>query len=252
VLLLCAAGYGRVVAVLDVTPGQESSTHLADGVRRLCALGHVVREAGPVHAALSDELRRLRAAEAETAEASAVLTDVAMTVLALLDARAAARIDPLTGLLNRGAMLERLDEEIERARRTSTTLACLLIDLDDFKQVNDQHGHATGDALLRHVSGVLRGEFRLTDQVARYGGDEFVVILPQAAGPRAEIAARRALKALRGVHLLVEGRYDPVRASIGLAAWAEGESASDVLAKADVALLASKRQGKDRVALADA
>ena len=95
-------------------------------------------------------------------------------------------------------MRRRLDEEIGRATRTGGPLSCLLIDLDDFKLVNDRHGHQAGDAMLRGVVQALVGEFRAFDRVARYGGDEFVVILPNAeldsaaaaATPRARAAAR--------------------------------------------------------------
>ena len=82
--------------------------------------------------------------------------------------------------MNHRAMRRRLDEEIGRAARTGSPLSCLLIDLDDFKLVNDHHGHQAGDAMLREVVQALVGEFRAFDRVARYGGDEFVVILPNA------------------------------------------------------------------------
>src|SRR5918993_920865 len=110
--------------------------------------------------------------------------------------RQAARVDSLTGALNHGAMLSRLEEEIDRCRRYRTGLAALIIDLDDFKSINDRWGHATGDSVLRQVATLLSSEFRAHDQVARYGGDEVVLLLPHAAGPRAEIAARRALRRL--------------------------------------------------------
>ena len=94
-------------------------------------------------------------------------------------------------------MRRRLDEEIGRATRTGTPLSCLLIDLDDFKVINDIHGHPVGDAALREVVRALVGEFRAFDRVARYGGDEFVVILPNAGIEAAAAAASRALQRLR-------------------------------------------------------
>ena len=114
--------------------------------------------------------------------------------MALRDARVAAAIDPLTGCLNHGAMRERLAEEIARARRQGTPLAVMILDLDDFKRVNDTYGHPTGDALLRHVGDALRAEYRSFDQVARYGGDEFWSSSPTSAArgptwpPRARCA----------------------------------------------------------------
>jgi diguanylate cyclase (GGDEF)-like protein len=168
-------------------------------------------------------------------------------VLALQEARQAARVDSLTGALNHGAMITRLEEEIDRARRYRTGLACLIIDLDDFKEINDRWGHATGDSVLRQVAALLRAEFRAHDQVARYGGDEFVVVLPHAVGPRAEIAGRRALRRLRDIHVVTDEGRRPLSASLGLANWSEPETPSELLAKADQALLEGKRAGKDQL-----
>ena len=98
--------------------------------------------------------------------------------------------------------------------------------------------------MLRQVAALLRAEFRAHDQVARYGGDEFVVLLPHAVGPRAEIAARRALRRLRDIHVVTDEGRQPLSASIGLAEWAEPETPAELLAKADQALLAGKRGGK--------
>ena len=114
-------------------------------------------------------------------------------------ARAEAGTDPVTGCMNHRAMRRRLDEEIGRATRTGGPLSCLLIDLDDFKLVNDRHGHQAGDAVLRGVVQALVGEFRAFDRVARYGGDEFVVILPNADLESAAAAATRALERLRAM-----------------------------------------------------
>ena len=113
-------------------------------------------------------------------------------------ARAEAGTDPVAGCMNHRAMRRRLDEEIGRAARTGGPLSCLLIDLDNFKLVNDRHGHPAGDAMLREVVQALVGEFRAFDRVARYGGDEFVVILPNADLESAAAAATRALERLRG------------------------------------------------------
>ena len=175
------------------------------------------------------------------------LVEGASAVLALLETRRAARVDPLTSVLNHGAMVARLSEEIDRARRHGGGLACLLIDLDDFKQINDRLGHAAGDEVLRRVAAALRAEFRAHDQVARYGGDEFVVVLPHATGARADVAARRALRRLHELEVVAGDERLPVRASIGVAEWAAPDTPAELLARADRGLLAGKRAGKDQL-----
>jgi diguanylate cyclase (GGDEF)-like protein len=268
--------------------GAGSIAQLMGGVRRLAALAHSARDEETVLRALRYELHyaldvdevRFEAADDgtwpslplivdsrrrgslvfvthpprdladEEIDVAAALIEAAAAVIALQAARQAARVDSLTGALNHGAMLTRLEEEIDRARRYRMGLACLIIDLDDFKGINDRWGHATGDSVLRQVATLLRTEFRAHDQVARYGGDEFVVLLPHAAGPRAEIAARRALRRLRDIHVVADGGRQPLSASIGLAEWAEPETPHELLAKADQALLAGKRAGKDQLRLA--
>jgi diguanylate cyclase (GGDEF)-like protein len=187
-----------------------------------------------------------RAWASEDLHVASALSDLAGTAIALRDARLAAAIDPLTGSLNHGAMRERLAEEIARARRQGTPLAVTILDLDDFKRVNDTYGHPTGDALLRHVAEALRGEYRSFDQVARYGGDEFVVILPNVRGPRAEIAAARALRVLREIHITrPDGGHEGITVSCGVAEWVETEGPAELLERADQALRGSKAAGKD-------
>jgi diguanylate cyclase (GGDEF)-like protein len=161
-------------------------------------------------------------------------------------ARAEAGTDPVTGCMNHRAMRWRLDEEIGRATRTGGPLSCLLIDLDDFKLVNDRHGHQAGDALLRGVVQGLVGEFRSFDRVARYGGDEFVVILPNADLDSAAAAAARALARLQA-GLFHEGSTRGISASIGVAQWQAPMNTDELLEACDAALLSSKRQGKGRV-----
>ena len=206
----------------------------------------------PVHA--GDTVRAVVVLGAEIAHtwsgeelhAASALADLAGTAIALRDARLAAAIDPLTGCLNHGAMRERLAEEIARARRQGTPLAVTILDLDDFKRVNDTYGHPTGDALLRHVADALRSEYRSFDQVARYGGDEFVVILPNVRGPRADIAAARALRVLREIHIArPDGGHEGITVSCGVAEWVEPEGPAELLERADQALRGSKAAGKD-------
>lgn len=176
-------------------------------------------------------------------EQSSALVDQAATALALVEARAEAGTDAVTGCMNHRAMRRRLQEEVSRAGRTGGRLSCLLIDLDDFKLVNDVYGHPSGDAVLRGVSECLMGEFRAFDRVARYGGDEFVVILPEADVQSAIGAGERALSTLASF----KGPAGGIAASIGVAEWREGMSMNDLLAACDEALLHGKRSGKARV-----
>jgi diguanylate cyclase (GGDEF)-like protein len=192
----------------------------------------LVRRGGEVYDPASIDLAR-------------TLVEQGATALALVRARSEAGTDAVTGAMNHRAMRRRLDEEIGRAMRTGGPLSCMLIDLDDFKQVNDSQGHPVGDALLREVVRALVGEFRAFDRVARYGGDEFVVILPNAELESAAAAGSRALERLR--ELSSYAGEDGVRASIGVAQWQPPMSTDDLLASCDAALLRSKRQGKGRV-----
>jgi diguanylate cyclase (GGDEF)-like protein len=179
-------------------------------------------------------------------ELATILVDQAATALALVRARAEAGTDPITGCMNHRAMRRRLDEEIGRAQRTGSPLSCLLIDLDNFKLVNDSHGHPAGDAMLRGVVQALVGEFRAFDRVARYGGDEFVVILPNADLDSAAAAASRALERLQELPIL-EDVSPGVSASIGVAQWQPRMTTDALLEACDAALLRSKREGKGRV-----
>jgi diguanylate cyclase (GGDEF)-like protein len=178
-------------------------------------------------------------------ELAATLVDQAATALALLRARAEAGTDTVTGCMNHRGMRRRLHEEVDRAARAASPLSAMLIDLDNFKLVNDRHGHQAGDVLLREVAQTLVREFRAFDRVARYGGDEFVVILPNAELQAAAAAAQRALE-----RLLAIPSFDATpgaSASIGVAQWQAPMSIDELLEACDAALLRSKRQGKGRV-----
>jgi diguanylate cyclase (GGDEF)-like protein len=210
-----------------------------------------VAERGEVEAVVVLVRRESDAFTPAEAELAAALVEQAATALALARARAEAGTDAVTGCLNHRAMRRRLGEEIGRATRTGGSLSCLLIDLDDFKLVNDRHGHQAGDTMLRDVVHALVGEFRAFDRVARYGGDEFVVILPNAALDSAAAAATRALERLRTIHV-GDGAGAGVSASIGVAQWRAPMNTDELLEACDAALLRAKRQGKGRVTRAGA
>ena len=211
-----------------------------------CALLLPLAERGEVEAVVVLVRRLSGPFAANAVELAGAIVEQAATALALVRARAEAGTDPVTGCMNHRAMRRRLGEEIDRAMRTGGPLSCMLIDLDNFKLVNDHQGHPAGDDVLRAVVHALVGEFRAFDRVARYGGDEFVVILPNAGLESAAAAATRALERLQ--RLSVHDEVGPgVSASVGVAQWQSPMGTDALLEACDAALLRSKRQGKGRV-----
>jgi len=155
-----------------------------------------------------------------------------------------ARTDELTGLFNRRHFHERLGSELARARRSGAPVALMLLDVDDFKAVNDTYGHPVGDGVLRAFAGLLDDAVRGADVVCRTGGEEFAVILPGADAAEAVAAAHRVVIAVREARVGPDGG---LTASVGLAvAPAEGDTVAALFRAADDRLLAAKAQGKDR------
>ncbi len=154
-----------------------------------------------------------------------------------------ARTDGLTGVLNRGTIEEMLDLELTRARRSGLPLAVLLIDLDGFKYVNDAYGHLVGDRVLQEVSSILSTSVRDVDHVGRYGGDEFLVLLPDADDAGARTVAQRMLAATEHARVPVESGEGSIRIqlSIGQAVYPnDGSTHEELLAIADGAMYATK------------
>jgi diguanylate cyclase (GGDEF)-like protein len=152
----------------------------------------------------------------------------------------AARTDALTGCLNHAGLQEALAQELERSRRSGRPLSLAIIDLDHFKQVNDEHGHLVGDAVLRRVGEALRRAVRPYDAVGRYGGDEFAIVAAETKEGRAAELATRVLEELAGALDDPDLPVHTVRATAGVAQWDGEESASLLLARADQALLNGK------------
>ncbi|HWK27536.1 MAG TPA: GGDEF domain-containing protein [Solirubrobacter sp.] len=149
------------------------------------------------------------------------------------------REDALTGLWNRRAILAALSGMVSAARRHGRPLSIAVLDLDDFKRVNDTHGHTHGDAVLVEAARILRSRLRAEDQIGRLGGEEFVVLLPDADARAARLVAEKLRAGVAAAPVAVT-------VSIGVATW-NGESAEELLQRADTALYAAKDAGRDRV-----
>jgi diguanylate cyclase (GGDEF)-like protein len=161
------------------------------------------------------------------------------------DARNLADRDPLTGFYNHRFLHERLGEEVVRAQRARRPLGVLMLDLDDFKLVNDTFGHLFGDRVLTWTAEIIRSTLRGSDIPARYGGDEFAIILPETDHDEAVRAAERILDAFRNRPFVGEQRGPvPISASIGVATYPDtGRTPTDLIAAADRALYTVKREG---------
>ncbi len=161
--------------------------------------------------------------------------------------------DPLTGLFNRRYMEETLDRELQRATRTDGSLGIIIADVDHFKRFNDTHGHMAGDALLCQLSTCFRLHVRGADIICRYGGEEFVFILPGASLEATAARAERLRLDIRHLPMHHAGRiFTGITISLGVAIYPDhGTTGSVVLHAADTALYRAKNDGRDRVAVAE-
>lgn len=167
--------------------------------------------------------------------------------------QAQASTDALTGLYNRHEYERLFAHELARSLREQRPLSLAILDLDHFKRVNDTHGHAAGDEVLRRVAQLCRDNFRAVDIVGRLGGEEFVVLLPDTPLELAGEVAQRVLRQLRSTPIAVEGTQLQVTATLGVTALQAGERQLEgLLQRADQALYAGKAGGRDRVVLAQA
>jgi diguanylate cyclase (GGDEF)-like protein len=159
--------------------------------------------------------------------------------------------DPLTGAYNREFLSQRLPAEIEVAIEREQPLSCAMIDVDHFKSVNDQHGHGVGDSVLAEVARRLRAATRGGDVLVRYGGEEFLVVLPRADAGRAwEVGERMRQRVAERAFDVGDGLVLLLRVSVGIAQWRHGEDMGDVIERADTALYGAKAGGRNRVEVA--
>ena len=162
---------------------------------------------------------------------------------------ALAKMDELTGCLSRRYLMERLENELERAARYNRLLGLVMFDIDDFKNLNDTHGHTTGDAALRSIGEVLQHSLRTADFVGRYGGDEFLLVLPETSVHGTHQLAERIRTGVAGREFDLRGGTRNLTVSGGAAGFPEAGvvSAEDLIDRADQALYRAKAAGRNRV-----
>lgn len=198
---------------------------------------------------LQEAVRRKEARDTARIEELSKRVDVLHSELE--NVRSDSERDALTGVRNRRSFDRFLSERVEKNTVAAQTLAVMMLDIDDFKRINDTHGHLTGDGVLVAVANKCRQAVRGEDVVARYGGEEFAILLPGATLRNAEKKARQICQAIASTRYLLEGAEPPqqlsLTVSIGVSALRKGDSVGSLIARADKALYQAKRAGKNRV-----
>jgi diguanylate cyclase (GGDEF)-like protein/PAS domain S-box-containing protein len=187
------------------------------------------------------------------AEVYTSFEDISDSVLLARELRLQARTDHLTGVANRRAFMEDMEREFARLKRNPSLHSCVLIaDIDHFKRVNDSYGHALGDAVLCHVTTIMRAAIRRQDTLGRYGGEEFAVLLPESDAAAAMALADRLRQRIAETPLIRPGLVIDCTVSVGLGVLLAADPHPDVaLSRADQALYQAKQQGRNRIALGD-
>lgn len=177
---------------------------------------------------------RMRIAINERIRAQKALEEAAMT-------------DPLTGVLNRRGMMTHLQHQVARNKRNHVPFTILMVDLDHFKSVNDAHGHETGDLVLRKTATRLTSSIRGQDIVSRWGGEEFLILLPETAAEGGSVVAEKIRQRIADEPFLWDGKTLSLTVSIGVAAFEKSTSIDECIRRADVSLYNAKRAGRNRV-----
>jgi diguanylate cyclase len=200
--------------------------------------------------AATTEIRdELQASRAELGETRGELKSIRDQ---LNEAREAVQHDPLTGVLNRRGMDIVLPREVARARRVNAPLSVGMVDLDHFKHINDTFGHQAGDRVLVHMTELMRSVLRETDLIVRYGGEEFLVILPDTDMQGARLVLDRLQDIVVKSPVIHEGRRISVGFSAGVAQFRDDDNGATLVLRADRALQSAKRGGRSQVVLAEA
>jgi diguanylate cyclase (GGDEF)-like protein len=235
VIGLCYAG---VLAL-----GRDSG---AEAGRWLITMGSVVVATllfGYIKELLDRRLAEKERSERELEEALSLQRSIQARLRYLADH------DPLTGLLNRRRFEAELADRVAQAGRYGGGGALVLLDLDDFKSINDSLGHPAGDAVIKSTAALLREQLRETDVLARLGGDELAVLLPRASAEQARRVAAKLVEAVRGHRVPFKGKRLRVTTSVGVAPISQPrtQSAEDLMVEADIAVYGAKAAGRDRV-----
>ncbi|HEY7024851.1 MAG TPA: diguanylate cyclase [Candidatus Limnocylindrales bacterium] len=243
-----------VIQADDTEYGTESTELHLIGAQTLLLLPLNAggRTIGLIEMVSRSERRVPGTAEIQACEAMASLAATGMEkVQVLQQLRDAADIDLVSGVHNHRYLQERLRQEIARSARSHAPLAVLMLDLDKFKPINDKHGHADGDRVLRNIAATISAHVRSNDIVARYGGDEFVVVMPDTPSDRAEQVARRVVGGvLQQQHELTDRSRVTVGVSAGLSFYPhDGRNSAQLLQAADAAMYEAKRGGGRQVEL---
>ena len=228
---LAAVAALSAVVVLQLLIGRRRTTGLAGWVDSLLVEGSAAAPEPPIGGTARQALERLRSR--------------------LLTVEMLATTDQLTAVLNRQTSLHHLASELERSIRYGSPLTVGLVDIDHFKRVNDTYGHAAGDIVLRHVAQLLRSNLRSVDTIGRYGGEEFLLVLPETDVEQAAAAAEKLRRLVgRSPVTLPDGEQLAVTVSIGIAAGVGSGLRLDTMTRdADTALYAAKSLGRDQVYL---
>jgi len=200
------------------------------------------------------ETRQLRTGDDELVAARRKVAEAERSIEAmkteLEQVKALVQQDPLTDTLNRRGIDDAFRREAARCDRSGAKLCVALIDLDDFKQINDRYGHPVGDRALQHVAAIARDALRPTDRIGRFGGEEFLFLLPDIGATECIAVLNRIKRSLAARALLDAGTPVKISFSGGVVERAGQESLNDLIARADGALYRAKHAGKNRITLA--